>query len=424
MPPHRRALLTSIAAALGSVTGCLDRESGGRGTVENNTTGSHTTRTLTVTSAVSDTRTASPDNTEIASETPTETPRESNCDRQWSPNIRWSVSTGSRVYPPAVADGTVYFGGRNAELHAVDAKTGEEIWRTNHDTTANTAPTILDGIVIYVGLEIVAAYDANNGRERWSITPPGRIGKFNYRFDDDGSTVYVGASNHSSPSFDVDDPYDRIYAVNRRTGEQQWQTTYTASKDQYLQPQAVTEAAGRVFVTAGKKEGFLIALNADDGNELWRHPMTGGKVESPVATENTVYQVFDTSDGPNVVAFDATSGTRKWTIPGARSPAITANTLYTTRNGVLRAFNVTSGQTRWELKLPGDGCSVSPVASDGIVYVPTDCSNERVVAVNATDGCLIGDFRIDVSTPPAIADNTLFIGGENGEAKMWAVSTP
>jgi outer membrane protein assembly factor BamB len=43
---------------------------------------------------------------------------------------KWKFQTGVLTFSPAVADGVVYAGGNDGFLHAVDAQTGEERWKS------------------------------------------------------------------------------------------------------------------------------------------------------------------------------------------------------------------------------------------------------------------------------------------------------
>ncbi|PSP23156.1 hypothetical protein BRC61_03920, partial [Halobacteriales archaeon QH_10_65_19] len=72
---------------------------------------------------------------------------------------------------PAVADGTVYAGGgKEKVVYAIDADTGEELWRFETEGEAMNPPTVADGTV-YVPDRSghLYALDPGDGSEQWSV---------------------------------------------------------------------------------------------------------------------------------------------------------------------------------------------------------------------------------------------------------------
>src|SRR5262249_6983862 len=84
---------------------------------------------------------------------------------------------------PIIKDGVIYTTSHNATM-AVDAATGKQIWRTNHDYPPETPRIVCCGIVnrgvgIYEGKIIrslldnhVIALDAKTGKELWNTKSP------------------------------------------------------------------------------------------------------------------------------------------------------------------------------------------------------------------------------------------------------------
>ncbi|MDB4908808.1 MAG: Pyrrolo-quinoline quinone [Gemmatimonadetes bacterium] len=71
---------------------------------------------------------------------------------------------------PAVSGNSVFVGSRDGFLYAVDATTGAEKWRYDHQVSwVNTSPAVKDGVV-YAGSsdkQFVQAVDATTGVEKW-----------------------------------------------------------------------------------------------------------------------------------------------------------------------------------------------------------------------------------------------------------------
>jgi len=110
---------------------------------------------------------------------------------------------------PAVANGVVYVGARDGWVYAIDAATGKEKWRYDHNISwINTSPAVIDGVV-YDGssdAQFVQALDASTGMQLWRTTT--------------GTTW-------SSPAIAGDvlyagDGQGRLHALDRKTGKLLW----------------------------------------------------------------------------------------------------------------------------------------------------------------------------------------------------------
>ena len=90
--------------------------------------------------------------------------------------IMWKYENPQRKFPfyatAAVANGRVYIGGRDKILHALDAKTGKEVWnfptKARIDSSAVVTP---DGRVFFGSNDgSLYAVDARTGKETWKFT--------------------------------------------------------------------------------------------------------------------------------------------------------------------------------------------------------------------------------------------------------------
>jgi outer membrane protein assembly factor BamB len=75
-----------------------------------------------------------------------------------------------------VSGGTVFVGARDGFLYAISADSGRLRWRFDHKISwVNSSPAVMDGTV-YAGSsdgQFVHAVDAASGTERWRTTPGG-----------------------------------------------------------------------------------------------------------------------------------------------------------------------------------------------------------------------------------------------------------
>lgn len=79
---------------------------------------------------------------------------------------------------PAVVDGRVFIGARDGFLYALDATTGDRIWRVDHEVSwVNSSPAVSRGLVL-AGTsdgQFFQAVDAATGAERWRVSTVGIV---------------------------------------------------------------------------------------------------------------------------------------------------------------------------------------------------------------------------------------------------------
>jgi outer membrane protein assembly factor BamB len=175
-----------------------------------------------------------------------------------------------------------------------------------------------------------------------------------------------------------------VQAVGAGDGKQRW--TYDAKLP--VAGDLVVDA-DRVFV--GSRTYDLIALDAANGKELWKHYYWFSWIESPpVVRDGVVYT--GSSDGVGVFAIDARDGKLRWkaAVPGWAWPRtavsdqlVVAATVGMgaypgSRAGSLVALDRATGAIRWlYLDPPGAetvarraewGFAAAPAMADGVVY--------------------------------------------------------
>ena len=142
------------------------------------------------------------------------------------------------------------------------------------------------------------------------------------------------------------------------------------------------DLAGEVFaspvlvdgvVYAGTRTGFLLAIDAATGRELWRFDL-GAYVlrSSPAVVDGTVY----IAGGYDLYALDSLSGEVRWRRPlrlaGPSSPVVVDGVLYlASQEGDVYALDAETGSTIWDESV-GDLLFSSPAVSGGFVYIGTD----------------------------------------------------
>ncbi|HSJ15494.1 MAG TPA: PQQ-binding-like beta-propeller repeat protein [Longimicrobiales bacterium] len=190
--------------------------------------------------------------------------------------VRWTLKTGGRVRAsPALAGGVVYVGSMDGSVYAIDAATGAQRWRFDTEgraldsrqygfdrRTIQFGPTVVDGTV-YVGARdgFLYAIDAATGAERW-------------RFDHEVSwvtgtpvvwqgTVFAGSSDARF-----------FHAVDAATGTEQWRLGTSA-------PVWSSPFVADGIVYFGDSGGTVHAVTTADGVEQW-NVRIGGTIRAPL----------------------------------------------------------------------------------------------------------------------------------------------
>jgi alcohol dehydrogenase (cytochrome c) len=143
----------------------------------------------------------------------------------------WTLSTGvtgGHEAPPVVNDGIMFVTTPRNLVLAIDAATGDMLWRYQHDLPE----------------ELVAFHNTNRGVALW------------------GDKVYTATLDA------------RVVALDARTGEVRWDTSVQDNSRGYYITLAPLAAEGLIMVGASGGElgirGFVVALDAETGREVWR----------------------------------------------------------------------------------------------------------------------------------------------------------
>jgi outer membrane protein assembly factor BamB len=200
-------------------------------------------------------------------------------------------------------DGTLYVGGRDGALHALDAKTGHERWRFATQDIITSAPAVDRDTVIVASFDNhIYGVDAKTGQPRWQRDLKGAI---------PGDVVVAdGLALAGSRSYD-------LYALDVATGEPRWQYYYWFSWIE-SPPRVVDDTA-----YVGSSDALsLFAFDVRTGKLRWQRKVPGWAWPQP-AVEGDVVYVATIGIGPatsrrqgTVTAIDRTDGDILWVYRG------------------------------------------------------------------------------------------------------------
>jgi len=163
-------------------------------------------------------------------------------------------------------------------------------------------------------------------------------------------------------------------------------------------------------VYAACSDGFLHALDAGNGDELWRFD-AGSPLVTATVTDDHVYV---TNGQGSLIAIDLDGRQEVWRFEpsGATGAGVVVDGLLATGtyDGSLLGIDVASGTELWRYQVTDQGGVGNPAIADGIVYAGSDAGG--IVAVDAETGDLLwrGDTGAAPTGTAVVADGIAYIG--------------
>lgn len=311
------------------------------------------------------------------------------------PPRRWKKPIGEGFSGIAVAGGRLYTqasDGTNEHALALDAATGEEIWRypvgeTFKDEFGNgprSTPTV-DGDRVYVlsSKGQLHALTAAKGEKLWTVDLPASFGaqlpRWGYAPSPlvEGDLVVVEAGGEGRA----------VVALERATGALRWSAESGGAS--YSSPIALTAAGERqiVFLRRNGSGGpEVLALKPASGEVLWRHEALPATIAIPLFVPPDRVLVTSGDDaGALLLALEkgeqgptAKEVWKQRTLRSYVNGVVQVNGwLYGFDNATLRCVAAADGQDTWAFRGFGKG---SLIAADGHLIVLGDRGELALVA--------------------------------------------
>jgi outer membrane protein assembly factor BamB len=312
-----------------------------------------------------------------------------------------------------VQDETLYIGTAEGELLALDAVSGETLWKFvllgEEDERAIYAPTAVTEDALFVG-----GYDGRlyvlslEGDLLWQGSLGGEVVGGPTVV---GDLVLVSDSSGALTAFDIEERLPEWLLLSRwifSTGDKVWSSP------------AVAE--GVVYI--GSLDHNVYAVNLSNGSELWRFPTGGGVTASPLVVKGRVY--VGAFDGV-FYALDAATGAEVWRFDGADgwywTHAIADNdTLYApSLDGNLYALELTTGRLKWTMETEGPIVG-SPVIVFDMIAVPS--ADGKLWIANLRDGtsvnvCNVGE---EIRTTLVERDGVVYFGARDRSIRAISIT--
>jgi outer membrane protein assembly factor BamB len=337
---------------------------------------------------------------------------------QWS----YQASEGPVQSTPAVVGGVVYVGAgtgyfdQNFAVYALNANTGDFLWKYVTTGPAFGAPAVASGVVYTVGGNVYAL-SANTGALIWQS----QLSNCAFSPTLVNGVLYVVCGRGT------------VYAMDAETGTIIW--AYSTGGRILSSPAA---ANGMLYVSSGDESVY--ALDAGTGALIWQRqlgrslsiPATLDSYPGGQAVANGVLYVGVERTGPenpyDLYALDAATGAIHWraTLGSlvASTPSVANGTVYVGSDSRVYALDASTGTIAWQYQVAQNFSATSPIVANGVLYVPTiDCCGFGVgfytlVALNADTGTQLWSYATGTSetrnTPAPAVVNGMIYGYDNG----------
>jgi outer membrane protein assembly factor BamB len=249
----------------------------------------------------------------------------------------WSLPLGRIYGATTVADGVVYAETSSGDVLALDGATGDIHWRFSKPLVNFTgAPAVANGVVYaagnpsYVGNGLVFAVDASTGEQIWKIRMPGAYQGLEASVAVAGDTLYLGTTEGN--------PRSVVVALSADTGQIKWLHPLPEDVDTGFSS-APAVAGGLVYVPTNTNgpssvQPHLFALEADTGRMVWKRPVSHS-YSAPAVANGVVYVGGQAGDASQLTALDARTGQILWAYreegterPILSSPAVADGRVY------------------------------------------------------------------------------------------------
>ncbi len=416
-------------------------------------------------------------------------------------SILWQTVFGEgdayHLKSPAISDGTAFVTW-SGKLYAFSTDDGTKQWESDLSGMAyEVYPSVADGVVYlpiraeyetvpYPGSDEstmwVAAFDADNGTERWRV--PLRIPSlfsngpnkcvvagnrmyitdngFLYSFSgptkltnwwENTADIVVSSPALGNAVVYVQTADGFLRAFNRANGEELWNAEIGQHGNEGHFGTTVED--GIVYVGVGSYSAqdseyrAIRAFDAASGNELWRFD-TEDSAGTPVVHDGTVYfaERGPVQDVATVYALDAKTGEEQWSVPAhddddpediyygvSDTVSILGDSVLVVTDISLRALDIADGSEQWEYR--GEITAVT-TTDDAIYAGETVDDGSRIVELNA-DGTTRWRSKFDVSAVKRLTvadgriyavvdsgynENSLFVFDSDDGSNRWSFGTP
>lgn len=306
------------------------------------------------------------------------------------------------VAPPVEADGRVYVMDGDSTVAAIDANSGQVVWRTQLPSRFKRDKDAFGGGIAYSGGKLYVA-----SGQRYLAQLDAATGAMGWKTDTD-SPLHAAPTVANGRVFAVSTD-DVLQAWDASSGREIW--NYQALVEPARLLRASSPAVTGDTVVATFASGEVIALRAENGNDLWNQALSlTNRINAlseirDIAGRPVIYKgdVYAASHSGVFAAIDMRSGAPRWTLPvtSITTPWAVGDVVYiVSQAGEVICVSRDSGQVYWIQDL-----------------------NANVPVAKTRKGFGIGKFRIGggrskqrpLWTGPILASDKLVLASNRGQ---------
>lgn len=248
----------------------------------------------------------------------------------------------------------IYFKNGDGNIYSIDSDNGNENWRTYLSNISSIiTPTKMFENKLYTMRgrnDILYSIDKSSGNLEWSYGlrngSTGGVPFYRRTPAVIGQSIFFGDNSN-------------VYSLDKNTGAENWVLSLSG-------PSSFTPYRQELIVVASN---MIYALSPTDGSTIWSNTIAGLTVSTPFLDNETLYMGIIGNGIGSIVAIDANNGEQLWkrNVSGSVSaaPVVYDGKLYVSdREGILYCLNADNGSSLWQLTI-GDFVTTSPTFVKG-----------------------------------------------------------
>ncbi|RZV34100.1 MAG: pyrrolo-quinoline quinone [Sphingomonadaceae bacterium] len=345
--------------------------------------------------------------------------------RAWTTQIAGGSNRVRLGASPIVAGGKLFAVDTEGVVHAFDAATGSRAWSHRMEVDKGVRKSAFGGGASYDagriyatnGVGEVVALNADTGQPLWKVKPGGPLR--------DAPTLAFNLVIVMTQD-------NQIFALNANDGSVAWQES--GSQAQAGVFGVASPAAGQGSIIAGYSSGELTAYRYENGRTLWSDALARTSISTSVGSLTDIDadpiidsgRVYALGQGGRMAAYELVTGQRIWelNLAGISTPAIAGEWIFTlTDDARLLAIARSTGKVRWVSQLAryrnekdksGQIFWTGPVLAGNTLYVASSEGEIWQVSTGEGSAQLFQDIDQSVSVPPIVANQMLYVLDDSG----------
>lgn len=349
----------------------------------------------------------------------------------WTAQVAGSSNRMRLASAPVIGSGKLFAEGTDGVIVAFDKNTGAKLWtRDDGDITKDQQSSTFGGGVSYEagkvyatnGVGDVKALNAETGEVIWKVKPAGPM---------------RGSPTIAFGQLFVMTQDNQLLSLNINDGSLVWDESGSNTQSGVFGVAA--PAAGQGTIVAGYSSGELTAYRYENGRVLWSDALARTSISTTVGTITDIDadpiidsgRVYALGQGGRMAAYELVTGQRIWelNLAGISTPAIAGEWIFTlTDDARLLAIARSSGRVRWITQLQGYKDEkdkkgpifwTGPVLAGGQLWVASSRGELWRVSAGEGSASLFADLGQSVSLPPLVADGYLYVLDDGGQIHAW-----